>query len=173
MNELPIRDIHLPPPVPPLAWGNWLAVILLVLAAAFALFVFLRLRNRYRRRERRRLDLVQLEGLPWEDAAAFGMELNSLLKRIGIRVYGRREVAGLSGRDWVYFLNGSCPEPVFTGPCARWLIDGDWHKPGSRVPVDAREQARLWILRHSSPVLARAERKSLGRRGLTFLTGAT
>ena len=173
MSELPIRDIHLPPPIPPHEWAGWLTVMLLVLAAAFALLVSLRLWSRWRRRKKRHIDLAHLDDLPFKDASVFGMELNSLLKRIGIRDYGRREVAGLEGRAWVSFLNGSCPEPVFTGPCARWLVDCDWHKPNSRVPVDAREQARLWILRREGPAPAAVERKSPGRRWLTELTGGS
>ncbi len=171
MKELPIRDIHLPPPIPPDEWASWLTTALLVAAAALLLFLCLLLWSRYRRRERRHLDLARLDSLPLEDAAAFGMEFNSLLKRIGIRAYGRRQVAGLEGRAWLSFLNGHCPEPVFTGRCARWLMDGDWHRPDSRVPVDAREQARLWILRRRTPAPTAAAGKGWRRRGLVFLTG--
>ena len=171
MNELLIRDIHLPPPIPPYEWAGWLTAVLLVVAATMLLLASLQLWSRYRRRERRRFDLIELDSLPFEDAAVFGTEFNSLLKRIGIRAYGRREVAGLEGRPWLSFLNGSCPEPVFTGRCARWLMDGDWHRLDSRVPVDASEQARQWILRRRESMTAAAAGKIPWRRRLLLLTG--
>lgn len=91
------------PPAP----GWWLLALLLLIAlAALGWWLW----QRYRANAYRRQALAQLAQIRSDYAGGSGPEqslvaLNALLKSVALRAYPRREVAALSGRAWLAFLN--------------------------------------------------------------------
>jgi hypothetical protein len=86
----------------PLAPGWWLMLFAL-LATLIAVAAVLRLRhrrNRYRRAALNELDQLQQQSLSLEQ---FCQQSMALLKRTAIAAYGAN-VAGLSGREWLLFM---------------------------------------------------------------------
>lgn len=112
MNSAPLlelRDIHdVPPPGfwPP-APGWWI-IALLVLLALIALSR--RLLRRYSRWRRQRVALVMLANIYQafaqdKDASRFAAEVSMLMRRVALLRFPRRTVAGLSGINWLVFLD--------------------------------------------------------------------
>jgi hypothetical protein len=90
----------------------WLGAALL---AVFARYSWRRLRYWYRNRYRREA-AARLQKLgDTADKSALVAELNRLLKLTALAAFSREQVASLSGKEWVDFLNGQCPTPPFSG----------------------------------------------------------
>ena len=101
-----LRDIHLPeaisswPPAP----GWWLALGLVVsLGIAFHLY------KRARSRSLKRAALAELTGIEngyarSADVSQLALEISSLLRRVALTRFRRREVASLHGEEWAQFL---------------------------------------------------------------------
>jgi hypothetical protein len=108
--DLPLRDIHLPPPVPlwPPAPGWWglLALLLLVLAV----WSLLRYRERRRRAlpavARREMTALRQAYREHGDPRRLATDLSVLLRRICISRFPRTRVAALTGNAWLDFLDG-------------------------------------------------------------------
>jgi len=107
LNEL--RDIHLPAPVSwwPPATGWW-ALIVIAVVAGIAVLVWSRLRRRNRWRRHALKELSQLrhrysstQSAPESSVRA----LSSLLRRIAISRFPRKDVAALNGDAWLAFLD--------------------------------------------------------------------
>src|SRR5690606_33417427 len=108
-EALPLRDLHLPeaigwwPPAP----GWWLLLALLVLGlvlAARASFLL------HRRNAARRVALAELARLKrdWDadrNPAALAASVSDLLRRAMLAYAPRHEVAGLTGRAWLEWLD--------------------------------------------------------------------
>lgn len=108
-STLPLREIHLPesvgwwPPAP----GWWLLPVLLLLGLAAAWFS----RLLYRRRKysaismaRKELATIRSRYAADTDAGRCVRSVSGLLRRVSISVFPRAESAGLTGDDWVAFL---------------------------------------------------------------------
>ena len=108
-STLPLREIHLPesvgwwPPAP----GWWLLPALLVLGLAAAWYG----RLLYRRRKysaismaRRELAGIRSRYAADRDAGRCVRSVSGLLRRVSISVFPRSESAGLTGADWLAFL---------------------------------------------------------------------
>ena len=150
MEQLPLRDIHLPaepgwwPPAP--GWG--LLLVLLVVLGCAALW-WQRRRQRHNRSARvvARRELEKLRGrLATEPAEQIVRELSALLRRLAISIYPRQEAAGLTGADWLGFLDRGVEEKVFsTGP-GRLLIEAPYRprvQAGELGPLF--DACRAWI----------------------------
>ena len=136
---LPLRDIHLPADVswwpPALGWWALLSIVLLLLA--LALFF-------HRRRQRRlrsavslaRQELARIEARYAEsrDAKHCAQSLSILLRRLCVSVFPRADAAGLTGAQWLTFLEDILPGQVFSGNAARALLEAPYSK---RVAEDA------------------------------------
>ncbi len=146
-----LADIVLtqPPPWWPLAPGVWIVAAALVAALAVALWRCLRRyqANAFLRRAAVELDAVAAR--TWPDAAAMETAVSSILKRVALVVYGRGQVAELTGAAWMEFLARTTPAgrapPRFTAPP---LAAGD--EPASvSAPVDGKSAlvaaARGWL----------------------------
>lgn len=101
-----LHDIVLPPAVPywPPALGWWIAGFTLL---AMALLVLARSMMRYRHNAYRRAALRELDAIgPIRDSAT-AQDVYTVLKRVALVTFGREQVASLSGRSWLTFLDRS------------------------------------------------------------------
>ena len=126
----------------PLATGWWVAVAFVLVASVLAAW---RVNSLRRRNAYRRAALAELE-----DGNAAG--LPTLLKRVALSAYPRTEVAGLTGDDWIAFLNREAPR-CFDEAAARELLHLSY-APESAPESDGETSDRLtdacrrWIADH-------------------------
>lgn len=104
-----LRDIHLPPLPPwwPPAPGWWVVALLGLVALGYAVHTALRLwrRTRGRRAAVRTLAELRRRYQRGESAEILTAELSTLLRRAAMSRHPREQVAGLTGRDWLAFLD--------------------------------------------------------------------
>ena len=151
-EALPLRDIHLPDPVgwwpPAPGWWGLMLLCLLLLAV-------IRTWIGYRRRGRLKLhSLILLQQLVARfeqsgDEQRLIADLSVLLRRVAISVFPRRQVASLTGVEWLRFLDQSLTpggtDKAFTEGVGRILLDAPY-KPACRVDRDALiGLIRRWI----------------------------
>lgn len=146
VSELPLRDVHLPGEVgwwPP-AIGWWILAAIILGAIGFAVYAYVR---RYRERAAvnaiRRV-IAELEA--GEAPVTCMQQISAVLRRFAISVHGAGEpVAGLTGRQWLEYLDSRWDRAAFsTGP-GRELIVAPYAPPG-RVSTDTvREIAGLCV----------------------------
>lgn len=154
MNELPLKDIHLPASVSwwPPAPGWWLLAGLLLVAMLFAVHGFRRGRDRRRLRRAAGLELKHLEQALKAGYARQQLvrELSALLRRLALSLYPRERVASLTGAEWLAFLDRSMGAPVFSRGPGRLLASAPY-APDDEVDMAALlELARAWVERVSS-----------------------
>jgi len=155
-----LRDIHMPEPVSwwPPAPGWWLLLGLILLSVA-ALFWWLKRRKarqikpkQFSQREMLKQALGKLERLEERTAAdvdtgALATELSTLLRRvaIGLKPYDA-SIAGLSGDDWLIWLDAQWDEHAFSSGDGRALLDAPYQRH-AQVDMDKLLQlVRRWIL---------------------------
>jgi len=142
-----LRDIHLPAPVSwwPPAPGWWaLLALVLIVAGLVVWFYRRRRRNRWRAialNELARLRTTQPEGLL--------SDLSVLLRRVAISRFPRREVAALTGEDWLAFLDRTLgDETAFRSAAGRALLSGPYGNDGPEVDVGSLlDLCERWIKR--------------------------
>ncbi len=143
-QALPLRDIHLPEAVSwwPLAIGWWLLLALLILLP----IIIWAIQKLIARRRLRKLALAELSSIE----ANFGQHQNSqqlvseisiLLRRTCISRFPRSDVAGLSGKAWIHFLNSQANS--FDAETSQALISGPFQKQ-----CDIDDQALINACRH-------------------------
>jgi hypothetical protein len=159
-----LADIVLPEKAPPQAPGAWTYVFiaLAVVGAVLAISAFWRRRGpgRYRREALAELDrlVARLEekGGRYEVAA----RLPVLLKRVALTVAPREEVAALTGKEWLAFLDRLYGGDGFTKGPGRLLPRLAYGTPAylsgvPRAEIDALLRlTRDWIVKHRPPVPA-------------------
>lgn len=133
-----LHDIVLPPAVPywPPASGWWIVTATLL---AIALLLLAQSMMRYRRSAYRRTALRELEAVgPVRDSIA-AQRVSAVLKRVALVTFGREQVASLSGRSWLAFLNRTGRTTAFEETL------------GFDAPLDSNAiatAARQWIRQH-------------------------
>lgn len=156
-NELPLRDIHLPPEISwwPLAWGWWLVLLLALLGLAALVWWWLKrpAANQRVNISAQASALQELERIEQQysnDPMGLVRELSVLLRRIAISLYGRRSVAGLTGVTWLQFLDKQSGSPVFSQRFQQALTELPYRAQGS-VDVSALvQEVRQWLSSQSS-----------------------
>ncbi|PSW21788.1 DUF4381 domain-containing protein [Photobacterium sanctipauli] len=141
---LPLADLHLPeaPGVWPLAWGWWAVIILGLVIAAF---VLVRIRKANAANKARKEALNQLKQL--KQAGSFN-QLNLLLRQVAMSYYPRQDVAGLTGTQWLAFLDSSLPAPQrgFEALAKQWQQGLFSNQALSESDFNAcYKQAELWM----------------------------
>ena len=145
-----LRDIHLPDPVglwPP-APGWWLLAMLLL---ACLLVSVLLVRKKIRRNRYRRLALAELERHDWQQLSPSEalQQANQLLKQTALAAPFASDVAGLSGDNWLAFLDQSGNTLEFSEGVGRLLKDGPYQPGLADVDKDALlKLTRQWIKQH-------------------------
>jgi hypothetical protein len=136
-SQLPLRDIHLPAPVTwwPLAYGWWILIGMLVAACVIGWLLY---RQRYRER-------AAIRGLK-AVAAALGdgtppvvcvQRISMILRRFAMSMAESRSVAGLTGEEWLKFLDRRWGRDEFLNGVGRMLIFGPYAPPDRVSAADA------------------------------------
>jgi len=148
-----LRGWHLPEPVSwwPPAPGWWtLAALVTLLAGAAAWWGLSLYRSRAAARaakvELRQLrDLFQRDG----DVSAFARGLSRLLRRYAIARFPRRQVAGLTGGDWLGFLDAHGGGGRFRGGPGRVLAEAPYRPIEQIAAGELADLVEDWIARNA------------------------
>lgn len=106
--QLQLRDIHLPegiswwPPAP----GWWLVLLLMVALIACGFYVYrYRQQRLVHRAAQAELEKIRLSYAATNDAQRLVKSLSIWLRRVCLSLYPRIDVAGLTGKEWLDFLD--------------------------------------------------------------------
>ena len=153
MNPDPLaqlRDYHLPEPVAwwPPAPGWWLLALLVLAGCAMGVWLFL---ARHRQTAALRAALRELRALKTAhandgDNLELVRGLSRLLRRFALARFPRVRVAGLTGADWLTFLDSHVRDKVFSQGAGRALVEAPYR---SQAEIPAAELIALveqWIV---------------------------
>lgn len=160
-TEIPIRDLHLPEAVGwwPLAPGWW---VLIVIASVALFFV---LRNAYRarvagtarRHALRQLEMYSRDYVQHGNGVLFGTQLSGLLRRTMLAYAPRADVAGLTGEEWLRWLDRDLDRSHFYSGDGRQLIEWPYQRPDTQFSQsDAAALVDAVRLRIATPVAEEA-----------------
>lgn len=147
-----LKSNHLPGPVGvwPLAYGWWIAAIVLLTLLSVIIFYGIKgwRKNRYRRKALRQAK--QFFSLYRRDnnAKAFILSCNCLLKQVVLSAFPRTQVAQLYGSDWTDFLKSHCSPCQYTEKAVYLLGENHYraspdNRTGSLYPFICH-----WIKKH-------------------------
>ena len=159
MNQpaLELRDIHLPEPISwwPLAPGWWIlaAGLLLLIIIAFII------RKVYQGRQIKRDIAAELERIKQRYAETqsnveLARSLSILLRRVSITCYPNQDVAGMTGEDWLHWLdqeqvNNKANKTSFVSDTGRQLLSTPYLPDDAVIDFDAQALIQLcesWLL---------------------------
>ena len=149
MEQLPLRDIHLPAPIswwpPAIGWWLLLAlVILIVIGTVWAI-------RRTRRMTPAKLALQELDGLQAntnQSALEKIQNLSVLMKRVALTLRDRDCVAGLTGDEWLRWLDETMSEHEgrFRQGLGRLLVEAPYRPTPPGEELDALfDLCRQWL----------------------------
>ena len=120
-TQLPLKDIHLPEAIgwwPP-AIGWWLLVIFIPLLLVFLYWFYKRLtRKTAIKTAKKQLAFIKQYSVDNDKKLR---ELSMLIRRVAISLTPRTEVASLTGRQWLVFLDKSLTGTPFSEGCGQLL----------------------------------------------------
>ncbi|MDJ0814399.1 MAG: DUF4381 domain-containing protein [Woeseiaceae bacterium] len=132
-KQIPLRDLHLPEAIGwwPLAPGWWFVIALTLIALGYLLHLYVqhRARGAARRHALRQLDALTAEFEQHGNAVAFSSSLSELLRRTMLAYAPRNDVAGLTGEDWLQWLDRDLDQPRFQGETGRKLLELPYRRP--------------------------------------------
>ena len=136
-EQIPLRDLHLPEAIAwwPLAPGWWVVIALMLLALGYLARIWL---GKRRRSAARRHALKQLARLMADfeqhgDVVAFSSAMSELLRRTMLAYAPRKEVAGLTGAEWLAWLDRDLDQPRFQGDVGRKLLELPYRRPDDEL----------------------------------------
>lgn len=157
--DLPLRDIHLPPPVSwwPPAPGWWALLALALGALALTWWWHWRARRPVPVAQAAALALAQIER-DWQaraDASGLVRDLSVLLRRVSVSVYPRARAASLTGEQWLEFLDTVSGDRQFSSGPGRVLAEGPYRRETEVDGPALIALCRTWIARAARPGTAR------------------
>jgi Domain of unknown function (DUF4381) len=145
-----LKDIHLPHAINmwPVAPG-WIMLFALVLSLFFYLSYFGY--QRYKRKKTVKFALAKLKELKLLNIENpqninIAVEISTLIRRTALHYFRREEIAGLSGNEWLNFLNHSGNTTQFTDETGRLLIDAPYRKNNTADLMPLLDSTQAWLV---------------------------
>ena len=156
-NQLPLRDLHLPPPIDwwPLAPGWWLLIALVLFGFGWLLRRAWQRRQYFapRRHAVRALAAIEAEYLQHRNPVVLARQASELLRRAMLAYAPRHEVAGLTGESWLAWLDRGLPVPYFHTEGGKSLLQLPYRNPDNDCSdVDVNALLAAIRLRLTTPV---------------------
>ena len=157
MEQLPLKDIHLPEPVSwwPPAPGWIMLFVLLPLLFLTGFYIYQSLKRKTAvKTARKLLDAIRKEN--HHNPLTTLIALSALLRRVAISTASRTDVASLNGQAWLAFLDTSFKDQPFSKGVGRCLADAQY-RPALPDDTDMEELFKLcerWLKQQKSPVSA-------------------
>jgi hypothetical protein len=134
------------PPAP----GWWLLTTLVLLLAAAAAWWWLRKR---RCQARYRAAMAEVTSIRARyavdgDATMLVRDLSKLLRRYALAMHPRRDVAALTGEDWLRFLDANGGGREFVDGVGRQLIDAPYRPVGDIAAEPLIDLVAAWLRSH-------------------------
>lgn len=127
-----LKDIHLPNPISmwPVTPG-W--IILLVLVLGFMSYLIYSIYRQYKKKSAIRFALSRLKYLKSSlsensNNTHIAAELSTLIRRTALHYFQREKIAGLTGNDWLNFLNHTGNTTQFTEEIGYLLVNAPYRK---------------------------------------------
>jgi len=139
-SDLPLKDIHLPEAIDwwPPAIGWWLLAVLIPLLIVFSIWLYKRLARKTAIKTAKKM-LAQIKQDATLDNLLAVSALSVLVRRVAISVSPRVMAAGLTGRQWLAFLDTSVKGLPFSEGVGQLLADA----PYRLTPVTEQELSQL------------------------------
>jgi len=148
--SLPLRDIHLPDPVSwwPLAPGWWALMMLLVIVVLLTTYFIRRYRNHkisalYLAKQE--LERIKTEFILNQDKSNLVKELSELIRRLSISIFPREQSAGLTGEEWLKFLDKYSHKNEFDNGIGRVLIEAPYQADPEFNTNELIDLISIWI----------------------------
>ncbi len=151
---LQLRDIHLPgaPAFWPPAPGWWLVAAVMIALLAWAAVIAVRRYRIYRQRQHVLTALTRLEHeLASERTPDALARMSVLLRRLALMRFPRQQVAALTGRAWLDFLDASGGKGRFANGPGRVLSTGPYQRslPSDLDATGLVALVREWVTRNA------------------------
>ncbi len=145
-SQLPLKDIHLPDPIGwwPIASGWWILICIIVLIIVIGVWWW----RRFKLFAARRCALREFKELKANQdfTSRERMEILSvLIRRACLSTFPREQTAGLSGRNWLNFLDRSLNDGRFSGDEGKILLEAPYRKDASGDFNAVFELCEDWI----------------------------
>ncbi|MEA1890759.1 MAG: DUF4381 domain-containing protein [Pseudomonadota bacterium] len=151
-QTLQLRDVHLPasPEFWPPAPGWWIVALL---AVAILCWLAIRLISFWRRKRAQREIFLLLDDLSKtvtdDQIPEFLASVSTLLRRVALLKYPRKEVAALTGKGWLSFLDMHGGEGDFVNGAGSVLEAGPYMHKSNVDKEGLLQLARKWIERNT------------------------
>ncbi len=149
-TQIPLRDLHLPEAIGwwPLAPGWWFLILLAVAGIGYFAYRAIRKwrRNAMRRVALRELTRIQKAYRNGVDEISLAIELSELLRRTMLAYAPRLEVAGLTGEQWLDWLDQGLEDQPFTKGSGQTVESLPYRRP-DRVEDDVDVQGLIDAIR--------------------------
>jgi hypothetical protein len=151
---LDLKDIHEPEAIgwwPP-AVGWWILAVVVPLLIILSVWAYKRLTRKTAIKTAKKI-LAQIKQDAARDNLSVVCELSVLLRRVAISVSPRVKAAGLTGRQWLAFLDSSVQGAPFSEGVGQLLADAPYRK----TPVTELEVSQLidlcgdWLKAQAKP----------------------
>ncbi len=137
-EQIPIRDLHLPELIGwwPLAPGWWVLIGLAMIGLAWLARHYLksRARGKARRQALRQLEQLLSEYEQHGDAVRFAAAASALLRRTMLAYAPRAEIAGMTGDEWLAWLDRDLAHRQFVHGPGRMLLDLPYRPLDTDIP---------------------------------------
>jgi len=168
--ELPAGNkIYTTPNIWPLAAGWWVLIILLMVILGFASYKGYRYRQM---KQQQNAILSALETinktLQRDKSSAAITQINQLLRRLALMHFPRQQVANLTGKQWLAFLDKTGKTTAFSKGAGRILADGPYvaHLPNSIDHQGLVAAVKQWLTYINSQYhQQKSYRHSIRKRG--------
>ena len=159
-TQIPLKDLHLPEAIGwwPLAPGWWLVIALLAIGLGLLLRAGLRRRSRgaARRHALGQLQHCRSAYADHGNPMQLGIEVSEILRRTMLAYAPRADVAGLTGDEWLEWLDRDLAEPRFSQGAGRGLLELPYRDPAKADEVDIDNLLAVVQERLKTPVGGRA-----------------